>query len=715
MFEFLRKYQRILFMVVAGFVFSSFIFFGTFSSYVANDSREDRVVGTLVDGSPLKSLELEGLTRFLSGDWQEEHPQVRNLLNDGVVRRDLLLSGIGQKIVEVRFDHMQEELNERVERARRYKGYHHPHAPFLSAKAIWERISPDLNRDWASLIAEEKQTPKTFELLAHLYEQQRSVPSAWLRNFLMSQEKQYSWIQPDPSLPGLDLSLFGFKSLTDWFGPQFLSDSAKFILNAAILAEGHGVKVSFKEAKKDLRRLFAEAAGAYQKAKIPVGLSYQDQLKMLGLEEYEAVNLWRKVLLFRRWMERVGSSVLVDRLGAKEFSVLAGQEAVVETFRMDPNLKCKTATEALGLYLYWKAVFPQTVSQLDVLPTEIPTPAEVLKRAPELVGVQYRAKVSAVDKREAALYAPLKEVLDYELGEEGWKILKKKFSFLKNASGKDREERLTSLEKLDATQRAKIDLFSRRQLVDLHPEWVEQAFAKASSKMEELCLSAGEIRLPHLENPKELGTLFQTILTSPEDALAKLQKFESGEGVFRFEEIEKCSDEFVKTFSLAKQDGTIDRLVAKVLGKEGEEKARQLLHDWEKSSYRENSWGAKRFYGVAIAAKNDLKKNREDSRWIAQPADSPLVAQFKLQRSEERIKRSGKEDWLAQEPFSMQPQNWSSIHISPDGELVFFYLSDRIFQEPPLQNQILGAQEILSLDAKQTLAEWILAKTIERE
>ena len=98
MLEFFRKYQKYFFVFISIVLVASFSFFGTFSTFSNDPKKEDRILAYSVEGSPLMLSEVQSLARFIGTD-REDTPGpgvLPNLCNDGVVRYDLLKTGLAE-------------------------------------------------------------------------------------------------------------------------------------------------------------------------------------------------------------------------------------------------------------------------------------------------------------------------------------------------------------------------------------------------------------------------------------------------------------------------------------------------------------------------------------------------------------------------------------------------------------------------------------------
>ncbi len=681
MLDFFRRYQKGFFLVITAVIICSFTFFGTFSTFSDSEKVADRVVGKAIDGSDMMEQELRAMERFLAFDrddfWQP------NLFNDGVIRHDLLATKVAEVMVERSLPMFREGLALALQRAKAYVPYEHPEASFLSAKAVWERAAPMINREWSQLRAASEPSREVFAHLVNLHQFQSAVSPEWLRRVLLMQEQQYNWIHPDPRLRQEDLSMFGFHTLSDWFGKEFVGVMAQFVHNGAIWAKQKGYEATFDEAKADLRRVFAESVERRGLEKV----SYREALRIAGVSESEAVSVWRKVLSLRRCFNDLGKSAWVDRLPYEEFVQVAAETARVDVYQWPLTAEIKTAADALAFETYLDAVSVRKKTDRMALPEEFLP----VKQVPaELVASRYTAKVFAVDKREAALLVPLKELWDFETREKTWKLLAKEFSSLQDLPAKSVEERFASLETLDAKVRGKVDLFARRLVLEEHPEWLQEALNRAKPEEKELIFSAGKIEMDHVQDPKRLGTLFEQILTTPEQALTALDCFQSGDAVFRFQNIAKVSEPVLKTFVEAKRDGSLDLLV------------------------RGRSAGtARQWMGLAKAVQDELKQNR--TAMLAAPKEPALTAQFKLHRTEMQVSRTTAEDWMVQETFSLKPQQWSNIHQTPDGCLTFLHLKERGQVADSIAEPLDFGHAAIAADVQRCLAQELFDAMLARK
>lgn len=742
MLEFFRKYQRYFFIVITVMVIASFSFFGTFNTFMDEEKRDDRIAGRAIDGSPIRLLQVQQIARFLSTD-REDLPEKgvpSNLLNDGVVRYDFLRAGLAEVLVAAYFKDFNPGLQTRLDKAKRFRPYAHPEMPALSAKAVWERYLPLLNQEISTLQKESIASVEVFSRLSRIYQQQSFLQPELLRRILMYHHQQYPWLSIDPKLTQDDLAVFGFHSLSEWFGDDFLHLVSQFILNAAVAAEEKGYRVSLDEAKGDLIHNFETSLSKLAAAQIKPDLNYRQHLRMLGFDEATAAEVWQKVLLFRRYFQDVGQAAFLDRAPYQGFANFAQETATLEKYEWPDALRFKNVTDLAEFQFYLNAVCKQEKNIL-ALPQNFLPIEEVEKKAPELVQAGYKARVAQLTKSQIGLRSSLKEIWEWQTNEKNWELLRKEFSFLPKTSSSS--ERFDALEKLDVPSRSQIDAFSRNQWVDQNPEWIQQALDHAQTAETHLALfgpdQAPSLRMPNVENGERLAALIAKAAGQDSDAIAALRLYsDDGSTFFRFEGVEKVSDKHILTFEEAKSllpkmtekylEGQYLKVRAQSPAKfqtsEGqwksfvqvrEEATSLILSDvltaLEKVRKNESADSKKpsalRLMVSAQQALEDLKKDPMDPRWIKTEGD-PLVQQFKLVCNECHIQRNAKENWMSEDDFVMMPNQWSPIRLSDEGQVVFFYLKEKKTTDTPILDLLSFGKETLAADAQRYLAEKLL-------
>jgi len=739
MLEFFRKYQRYFFVFISIVIIASFSFFGTFSTFSNDEKKKDRIIAHAVGGSPLMLSEIQALSRFISTDREDAlgFGLVPNLCNDGVVRYDLLRTGLADLLAAAYFETIKKDIEARLDRARRFRPYAHSAVPQLSAEAVWDRFLPATKRELASLKQESEAGFSTFSHLSRLYQQQSYLNAETLKKILCFQH-QHLGLQIDPRLQHSDLSLFGFHTLADWFGHDFLTIASEFILNASAVAEKKGYDVTLEEAKGDLLVQFQTSLQKLRSDSGQPEIPFSQHLKSLGFDEKNAAEVWRKVLLFRRYFQSVSQTAFVDRLPFKDFALYARETATLSVYQWPSALRLNKIEDLIQFQFYLSAVAPPCENPLD-LPVHFYSPEAVEENYPELVQSSYLSKVKEIALPQIALRAQVKEVWDWQLEEKNWDVLKAAFPFL--SQGCLREEKFQSLEKLSPSQRLQVDSYARLRLMDQHPEWIEEAMVSAASQERTISISKASCSLPRIEKPWRLRGLLQRAAEGDEQAKQELFAYTDDEKtLYRFEEVENHRSPHILTFNDARVQGLLARLAdrslsaiyakirakhpAKFQSEEGSwkpfsevkmEVARVVYPDvfraveaLEKKSWTDDLYAQCRLLPATQMAYEDLRNNPDASSWLAKEKTEVLEDQFKLERNELPIQRTSQEEWMKEKAFVMNSNEWSPIRVPPNGELSFFYLIDKKPCANPILDQISFGKELIAADAQLYLAEKLL-------
>ncbi len=545
MLQFFRKHQKIFFVFVTFIIVISFVFFGTFSSLMTQPDQTPVAVGQTLDGAEINERDVHAVMMFLQTGVVDEG---RSLLEE-----ELFESGLALKLAEKSFMTLQEPFNMAYRKIRYFQPYAHPQASFVGAASVWERFAPEIN----SLLDQIRKGPETcgpaeVALLIKLYNAQLRFSPELLRQLVYYQQQQYSWIQQDPALGQIDLSIAGLQKMEDWFGNAFVQEASRALMNAGILAEQKGYGVAKDEALTELVKGAERAFSGRPNA--PVGRDcFYMQLRYLGVEENRAIFLWQKLSAFNRMLQEVGSAVFIDPLSIKDYVGYAHQEVKVRLFSLPEELVLKDFRSLLKLERYLDAVAPQ--HRPRDLPTEFVSVQEVEKKSPQLVQKRFQVEIAEVDAAALSARMSLKQTWDWELVEAHFARLAEEFPILRTKPAKTSEERYAALEGLDGTMRLKVDEWSRLQLIAEHPEWVDDALQKAHRREQELVI--------HLEG----GTLPFAGATDASAVINLLQqgsdlgKISFDQHTFYSVHVIGAGEKEIVPFAQAASDGTLDRLV----------------------------------------------------------------------------------------------------------------------------------------------------------
>jgi len=518
MLHFFRKHQKYFFLFTTIIIVTSFAFFGSYQAFAPAFGKKgpsDEVVFHSVDGKAVKRSYLDHMSRFLEReDWMQSAKIFdSNYLNDGVISKDFLEGGLSDHLLAHFGDHYVEELSARQAKEKNFVAYQHPYIPSLSTVSIWSLFSPEIPEKLATLKVSEDPIG-SFDDRVELFLAERNFPPAFLTQVLRYQERDQARVPADPRLQKDVISLFGYHDHNDWFGEHFVQSVAEVVINTAAIARQKGYSVSHEEA---LTELLSKSQKTYEaisaNMNLPVENGYeffQIYLRQKGLDEATVVRLWEDITLYRRMMQEVGSAALVDALPLEQFYAYANEHATIELYQMAPELRFKTDEEAQLFAAYLDAVAP---NRADTIPLELASIETIEERAPKLVGKRYRVYVGSVDKKMLQGKVSVKETWDWELA--NWEQLKETFPELTLKEGTPFE----ILEKVE--KRKKIDSYACAQIVESHPEWIDEAVRDVTLNETELFLSPASEKAP-LPGVTDVAA-FQQVLDSENEVVGYTQ------------------------------------------------------------------------------------------------------------------------------------------------------------------------------------------------
>jgi GcvH upstream region-like protein len=777
MLNFLRKHQRIFFILITAVIVVSFCFFGTYSTLASRDELPDKEIGKGVCGAPIMQKELLALCHLIETSpfdraaW--EKGGMPNLLHNGVIERDFLASGLGAMLAKGYFEELKSDLDLRVKKIHHFRPYVHPHAKQISVEGAWSRFSPSLLEHYRMLKEKSDQsTAETVALLSQLYLDQASLPPDTLKQLLVMQQNQWG-VQPDPVLSNSDLTLFGFKSLKDWFGPHFVSLIGQFILNAAQIAEENGYEVKVEEVRSDL---FQNIYQGYQQLSRNGHLSpeeadhyYQSKMRSLGLDETMLVSAWKKVMLFRRLFEDGSGSILIDPLAYQQFDQFAEENVRVSLYQLPSSLQLTDFRSMLKFQLYVEAVAadPSRLRKDLTIPKQFASVEQIEKKNPELVAREMELEWCEVSREDLSRSISVKETWDWENGDSHWEMLKTRFPELAQIEAQSPEERLMVLEKLDKKLRVKVDQFARIKMVEEVPDKIKYALELAPVKTSIFGLKMKGASLPFkgIKDTSELMALLEKSTLKNETSNPERDRLNDytfdGEHHYRIQVVRREDTKKILTFEEAAKDGTLDRLLDNRLEEYYPEARKRHSHHFQQKSgewkpfnevkdqigkyffadllhsiedhYRTYSgilpgkegdlplifYSNARLMPYMHEVQTHLQSDPEDTSWIMTDsenmANTHLSSQWLIEKTEKVIKRCTEVPFSKDEMFSLPLKQWSSVKMGERGVLAFYFVEEKgISSAPPLETIEQGHQ-ILSLDAKKDMMLQILLKIQQKK
>lgn len=770
MLHFFRTYQRYVFIFITVVIVISFSFFGTYNA-IERSTYDDPTVFTAIDGTPVKRSELEKMNLFIGSDMEEKRNYGGmwgpNFLNDGVLKKDFFENGIAQILFKAYASDLKDEISQRHHKEKLYEPYTHPQANFISAEAAWNYLMPGMKQNYTLLTkADDPLAPEAVDARINLFLGQSRFTGPMLRNMLYMQEKQFQWIEHDPSLDYSDLSLYGYHRAEDWFGPSFMRLASEFIINSAIIAKQRGYTISETEAYSDLLRnaaiSFKQIQGSRQLDVGNVGQYVDEQLRRMGMDATQAARLWQQVLLSRRLYLDMGNSLFTDPFTFQEYSAYASQSVSGTLYQLPKELRFNSPASLGKFQIYLDAVAQSKKGDNPLkLPETFKSVQEVMKDTPELVQKRYLLDLSETSISQLELMVSLKQMWNWEVDAENWKALTKEFPELALAKATTPEERQKALDDLDKTTRSRIDRAARLAIIEEHPEWVERSLDETTPEMTlvSIPLKGGKTALKGADDRTALITALDNApLSSQDKTAAPLEYSGDKEHFYRIHVIERSSEPEIMTYAEADRSGVLDELYNKSL-KKSYEKIREKYPDDYKNS--DGTWKSfdsvsdsvagrvynplikemsERFIGGLIPendrknltmsraaslrflqhvadAKTSLQSGTVDESLVAQEASSPeqefpphqpLADQWKLIEKPYTTTKASQDNTLdKQEAMAMKEGDWSKVYTPPNGDLYFFAAKKRgnEVDKEKLADQVYSMHTLLAHEAERALAE----------
>lgn len=758
-------------------VILTFSFFGTYNAVAAAPKKEkDHKIGQSFDGSAIYAREIDDLVRFLrtdalDGPILEELSRV-NLFNDGVIKKDIFQTGIGLMLLEHYSRVFQEELKSKFQKFCSFHPYCHPEAPFVSLESIWRQFVPEFFEHYKKFKATQGGVidREKLETIIALYLDQCSFPPRSARQLLAYLQQQYRNVIPfDPYVQSGELALFNAKTVEDWFGIQFVEALAHFIHNASVYAQKQGYKVSKEEAKASLMKIAMDNAKMMNAGQMMTSADfakyYGRGLQMLQMDEKAAVDLWQKVLLFRRLFNDVGHSVFLDKTLYEQFHQFASSGVQIDLYSMQPGLRLNTERDLYKFEFYLQAVAGKNKGSPLGLPTSFADEEDLMKRFPELIQKRFLIKVASIRRAEVERQVGLRYLMNWELEDENWLKLQKEFPSLEKLETKEKEARYEFLEAIDSQKRLDVDRYSITMILDQHPDFIRQALTAKALETKEIALSYKGTYSPldGIKDPIRLMTLLQSTSGEGDKAVTAQEKLafysEDNDIFYKISLLDSVEKSEVMTFEEANERGILDRLLdhdlkikydslkragSKLLvDDEGFEESRDLVGrvlfganiDAMKKVLSKTSTllngksdaelvrvcAKCRFYNHLEGEKGRLENggdyigplmNSHNSLVLAKRA--PFDDQFRVEKKNEEYIRKQEHPIFDPYVLKMEPNQWSQILVGADQSALFFQVKEKIIDEKAMQKGMQDGRCILSNEAKRHLMSRLLQEMDEK-
>lgn len=736
MLGFLRKNQKYFLLFISIVIITSFLFVGINQRIPKGEAKKEVLLGHAVDGSSIYVKEIEQMVRFCITDRFDKPSKkngIINFLNDGVIRKDIIESGLATLLLENDFDRIRPELQDKLCQFQKFSSYTHPENPSISLENIYARFAPELLETLEKFRMNTEISPLVFSEIVSMYRQQQKLQPELIRQFLIYEEK-VSKVRPDPHLINKDLQLFHAYSLDEWFGKKFIELTCQFIHHCALEAKHRGYSISLDETRKELQQKSYEAlqslAGKEKLSVEDFSSYYHQMIHLLGMQEEEVLHIWQKVMLFRKLLQDIVHGVVFEGSGLSDYFRYAKEKISITKYQIPKSLICKNIWDILQLQFY---ITKTSVDENPLhLPVESLSVAEIKTHTPELIEHAY--EISIVEKSLPDLFQhiSLQEMWKWQMN--NWNLLQDTFVEIRSCISEVPGERLHYLDGLDHAVRMRIDEFTKKQILRADPSRIEGILSTTAFDNRIITVPVfGKIAAL-----KGFTTNIELIAFLDEYAENKLpvQKIDFDQGIFyQIQGINRKSESVI-TFVRAKKEGILNHLLYKELQTFYSNDLGSHMGLDKNKSFEEvkELVGLKKYQSLFQQLDNWAVANIDDPvkgcemyikyrlhPWLLNQRDvlqesaqvysaSTYGEQWNLEKSILVVTRAeAKLEQIPEENFDSPINNWSSICLFNEEQLGFFQVNNRTFPtKEEFTSFILNNQSMLFLEMKQELTRELL-------
>lgn len=499
MLGFLKKYQKIFFVVVALLVGVSVMFVGLLPRNLS--APHDPVFFKTVAGEKIKRSQFEGLKALLTtnngemllyGNYLGFHFFPEDVFTQNIVQPNLI-----KLIAEKKADEFLDFWKEQHQKEQHFKTYVHPQSTLLSAEYIWQKHAPQIP-ELIKKLQQETDPKEAFKLRAELFAQENQFSSYALWQFLMEQQRQYQWLSPDENMEPLALSLFGYRSLHDWFGEKMIDYVCQFICQVSSLAKKKGYQATYREAENSLMALNEQSFKQLQflglKEFNDADSYFHAKLTRLGMNKAQIISLWQEILTFQNILNEAAHTVILDDFTLNGFEQYASEQIELCRYKLPNHLNFKSLTELAKFEAYLTALGKKSDElNLDFITKPI---HQIENENPQLIEQKIEIQFKELDLQKAAISISVQDVWNWKFNPANASSLKAKFPKLEIDSKMNPKDYQAAIESVDYFTQIQMDQFVREFLFKKNENWLSEALEKAPMQIQECVARKSGYKLP---------------------------------------------------------------------------------------------------------------------------------------------------------------------------------------------------------------------------
>lgn len=553
MMSLIRRHQRAITIAVTFCTISTFVFFGSARAIAPAIQAPDVSVwhtGTI----DLSSKQLALRARFLASEMpgNPKNPETWCAwMNPGFVTQWILERGLGTQMIESN-SVFKEYLESRKAKERQWQGYKHPVLGYLNYEAVLSQFNPPLAQ---ALKAWQSDSDASAATKIALYNRANRMPIDFYSTIIRYQEASLPDSQKDQRLADYPMSLFGYDSIKDWFGQDFVESCVKLVALGAQEAKDLGYHVAQEEVRRSIHSRVEQLWMQLQEKGMDLPLhSFKARMfGSIGMEEDDLVEFWKELILFDCFYHHQGSQILTDPLAIEKMASFVGESREIELYEI-PKMYQTSSFEAMAkLQLYWH--YTTGIGLTDsVVPTRMRSLSDIAQSAPELMAKKVSLSWRKMTLDDFCAWIGPKKMIIMESQDQLWSEISAQIT---NQKIDDVQERVRLLSKLDRNARERVDQVSLKWLLKNDPKNLMQAYESAPVENQVLSLALASTKQP-LEGISNVNLLLKEL----ENPVSDRPYTQDGMNYYLFEMTQPSCDEVID-FAKAQELSLLEILLSK--------------------------------------------------------------------------------------------------------------------------------------------------------
>jgi hypothetical protein len=486
-------------------------------------------------------------------------------MNPGFITQWILERGLATEMMESN-SVFKEYLESRKAKEMQWQGYKHPFLGYLNYGAVLAQFNPPLAQALKAWQSDENVSAAT---KIALYNRASRMPVEFYSTIIRYQEAALPDSQKDQRLDDYPMSLFGYDSIKDWFGADFVESCVKIVALGAQEAKNLGYHVSQEEVRRSIHSRIEQIWTQLQEKGMDLPLhSFKARMfGSIGMEEDDLVEFWKELILFDCFYHHQGSQILTDPLSIEKMASFVGESREVELYEIPKMYQTPNFEAMAKLQLYWHYTTGIGLND-SVVPTRMRNLSDIAQSAPELIAKKVALSWRKMTLDDFCARVGPKKMIVMESEDQLWSEISSQITSQKID---DVEERVRLLSKLDRSARERVDQISLKWLLKNDPKNLMQAYESAPVENQVLSLALASTKQP-LEGISNVNLLLKELENSSRDRPYTQDEM----NYYLFEMIQPPCDEVVD-FAKAQELSLLEILLSKKIKKHYEAmKTRQV-------------------------------------------------------------------------------------------------------------------------------------------